>query len=299
MYFERDKNMNKWNIIIRRMLWLLSILINGMYAQNNGLKLSINLTKEYFIEGESVYLIVTFENNNSKEIAYDRFYLEGQKLSLKVLQENGNKIDYDGARESYLTSPKQELLNAHERVSIGIIIQYYYPTFRDAFLVYRKFIPGKYTVQASFLIGNIYIKSNELTFYINPAVGKDKEALTDLEKIYIPKNYFSQDTTRTIKIYDDFINRYNGSVYAPFILNEIVWTYQKVKDNAKANEALKKLIRKYPDSGFALNAITSKYLTANEKRELLQDAILNRSSSILAKYAKDLKGIKEIFVETK
>lgn len=271
-----------------------------MPAQNNVPTLSINLSKESYIEGELVYLVITLKNNGSEEITYQAFYLESGLLALRVLRKDSRVVPYFGGIYSYgPMGPDKILLMAHDQISIGVSINDYYPTFAGPYYMYRKIDPDQYTVQAIYRIEDKIIKSNTLTFTVSSPGEEDRKALRELENIYVPENFFARDLSPAIKAYKSYLAKYDTSPYAPFFLDKMVWAYHELKDTLKESETLKTLIRKHPDSGFSLDAIKSKYLSEQEKRELLQDVILTHPNGFFAKYAQELSRIKEVSSETK
>ncbi len=281
-----------FQLIFTRSLFLLLLTAGPVTPQSNRVELSIELSnKQIFIEGESVYLIVSLKNKGSNVVRYDGFYLESSKLTLNVTRHDGQKVNYAGPTFTII-SPISHSLLPSEKVSVGLMVDGYFPTFTDAHHVYRKLTPGTYTVEAQYAMNTSVVNSNRSTFQVQRPAGRLKEALDKLEEIYVPENYFSDDTSKIIPICVDYLRSYGNSPYAPLVSNEIAWTYRRTKDRAKAVEAYKTVVRSYPNHGYALNIIQENYLRPREKAVLLDEIISKHPSSYFAKYARHLQGVK-------
>ena len=255
--------------------------------------LSIELDKTSYVEGESVCLVISLENNTSQNIFYNDFSLETHEIQLTVFRPDGKKVPYMGATNNTI-NPIQHTLLPNGKVSTGVDIDGYFPTFTDSHYMYRKLLPGKYTVQAQFAFGKSYIQSNELKFEVESPTGKVKEALTELERVYVWENYFSLDSAKVLRVYENYVNKHGDSPYAPVILNEIAWTYRKAKDSSRALEAYRKLVSEYPSHGLALVALQSEYLPPTLKQILVKEIMSKQPTSRSAKTVPNLHGVKEL-----
>lgn len=179
---------------------------------NNHFSCEINLDKEEYLEGESVWLIIKIKNESNKydSLAYGvAEYLVGQRL--KVMDENGKTSPYHGSYGHSLRIPYR-YFKPHSDTTYYFEIMnnfgFEYENAYDYGAMISYFPAGKYTVQLVYDEAGII--SNIVTFTVNKPDEIESARLQELRRIYNTK-----DRNERIVKYHNFIDSNLNSIYIP------------------------------------------------------------------------------------
>ena len=255
-------------------------------AQN--INLNIELDKKEFIEGESVYLLMSLNNSSSQILNYDRFYLEGRTLELNVTDERGYILPYKGADVDYaLSGPTVYTLQPGKSTQYLCPLSYFYHNFveKDAifpFPVVSRLLPGLYKVKAQYQVSEGKIYSNELTFTVSAPKNDDAILFERLKTKFTPDFIWGKRKDEAFILFDTLSKSNSQSIYLPIVKKTLSGFYFQKGDTSKAIEILKDLIKKNPNSGYALEAFQTMKISNREKELFLNEfKSINPSSRIV------------------
>jgi hypothetical protein len=273
------------------MLAFVSCAMVSQGIGSEGIRLVVELDNTVFVEGESIYAVVTLHNDRLQDLEYDGYYLEAGKLTMDIRQANGTRLPYRGAKFA-IVDPFRFVLGPQERVSLAILVDGYFPTQMDEQQIYRKMSPGEYSLKADFLLGESKVQSSTLSFRVIPATGKNREALQEMERLLVPSNYFSSDTAAVLEVFHDFIRKFGETKVASRVWREIAWTYRKAKDSIRALQTYENILQRFPNHGLSLDVLQSKYIPESRKALMIEEVSRMFPSSLVAKYARVMQARK-------
>lgn len=263
---------------------LLISVTHGSAAQRA--VLSIDMEKQSYYEGESIYLFVRLTNHGSSPYVYDGFFPESRKLEAIVTAPNGKILPYVGLTGLYFARENYKL-NEGETISCLLHITSLYPNYVDPerpaqFPFLSRLSPGEYTVEATYENEGILV-SNTLSFRVLAPPYEEKSVFMELLKLF-RHGYSMKITQTTSNAFEAFIANYEGSIYIP--LATLYWSncYDRLKDDERGNQIRTQLIKDFGDQAYALIAAEQMRLPAGAKEEFLKELLRTTTSVPLREY---------------
>ena len=282
----------KVNILKLLYFFLLLIIIPNVYAQN--LLLDIELEKKEFIEGEPIYLLVNLTNVSSKNFKYDGFSLESGTLILNVNDDKGTTIPYFGLFiRGFKTLDSTNVIVSGKAVQYMCELSQAFPNYKEmgldfSFPIASRLLPGNYRIKAHYKNEEQILQSIELSFSVIAPQGEEAKLFEILKIKFHPDFIFKMDQDTKIKSFDDLVGKHPTSIYLPRLQRMLAGSLLKKGDVVRANDVLKKIIKTYPNSGYALEAIKTIMLPIWEKERLLNEIRLTNPQSRVVKYGENI-----------
>ena len=282
----------KVNILKLVYFFLMLIIVPNIYAQN--LLLDIELDKKEFIEGEAICLLVNLTNLSSKIFNYDDFSLESGTLILNVTDDKGTTLPYFGL---YIRGFK--VIDSTNMIVNGKSVQYMcelsqtFPNYKEtgldfSFPIASRLLPGNYRVKAHYKNEEQILQSKELSFSVIAPQGEEAKLFEILKIKFHPDFIFKMDQDTKIKSFDDLVGNHPTSIYLPRLQRMLAGSLLKKGDVVRANDVLKKIIKIYPNSGYAMEAIQTMKLSIQEKEKFLNEIKLKNPHSRIVKYGENI-----------
>lgn len=252
------------------------LFLNYNYAICNQLKLTIELEKEIFYEGEDIWVFVNLVNvSNSHERVY--YYDTGTPYVFFSLLDGTENIvrpfvqDY----ENYWQAPYVDL-NPNDTLQVVInILDFYCNNInrRGPLPTFCYLVDGKYSIKAKFrhFIKNqdnhheqLYIHSNREYFEVRKPYEEELEVFW---KIRNALGYRLENNTKEyVNALQDIIRFYPESVYITTVYELLAIEYSVIiNEKQKAYDIRRNIIMNYPDSGASVNALRNFYLQRVDK----------------------------------
>lgn len=291
--------MKKKKKTIALSLIFIFVLISNAFSQIDKLTLEIKFSKNKFMLSENIYVNVYLINLSNDTVITNTLSMDHSFLKFILTDAKERKFEdtyprFDGSPMGLKLTPYSSetwIWNVNARYGIDG---------RYKHLPTKHCLPvGKYSIFAEFNSGYGLLKSNRLEFEIIEPQNEEREAyklLSHSDDLILEK----QDDD-ALNVLDSLKQKHLKSVYRPtafqqqlFILNYIL------KDERKAYEVARSLIDAYPNSEYAMMALSEilTHLGAPEKdkkirREILEYVSSKYSGTKVAEFGiKTLKGDK-------
>lgn len=272
---------------------ILSILLATSSLLSQNIELKVEQDKGTYLVGEGIYSIVTLINLRSNEFIYSQFYIGGL-LKLIVENERGTIMPCNAPIFEYGSKPMVKRLNTIDSLKEVIRVDRYYPSTVDGkhpfpFPTLFRMEPGKYKLQATFQFDSVLLRSNKVEFRILAPTGDEKTAYEELHRIF-SEIYLSKNKGKKVDEFKTFVQNFKSSHYLPLAHKYLGVSYKEVGNLWQSNETMKNLIERFPNTGYALEALNTLEMPKNEKKMFLQKIVKEHSTDYLGKHAKYFLG---------
>jgi hypothetical protein len=280
--------MKKYNSHL--LIFLFFFFGNSISINAQNLSMTIELDKKEFVEGESIYLLLTMKNNASIAQEIDPFNIASGPL--KILVENQQKeiIPYYGIKINGMALIRNDTLISGESAQYVCNISANYPNIIEKGVmvpsqILTRLSPGAYKVKAVFSVTDKLIISNEIVFSVIAPQGEDVKVLEILKEKLRPDYLYSISSSEKITFFKDLATSYPQSTYLPRILRTIATCWLEKGDTIEAGKVLKSVILRNPNTGHAIEAfMATKLLGKGEQAKMLKEIKLLFPESRMMKY---------------
>ena len=254
------------------------------------IQFSIELDKQTYYEGESVYLVVSLTNTGSKPYLYDQFFAEGS-IHLEVKNSAGKNLRFQGGVFDRIGPPTKWVLKPSTTTQELIDLSFRFPTLGDEdfwlYLDMSTIKPDKYTVQAKYENDKDKFVSNTLTFDVVPPSTDEREACNELKNIC--RDFLKGNArAKAVDSLESFVSRHQGSAYIPLALLRLSYLHDLLADHSKGMEARQLLIQTCPDRGYALEAVSHLQMSQPEKDKFYRQLATAQGSSLMTRFVTSL-----------
>jgi FtsP/CotA-like multicopper oxidase with cupredoxin domain len=280
--------MNKGQRIFNTLLICFLLFQIGL---SQGFELTVSTLKEKYVVGEPVYILVTLKNRTTHEEKCSGFCMGG-RLQVVVNDSKQNRLSYQGVNVEYFTTNQDKLEPSdYKQDLIDLSTNYgnYHP--KGVYSTYpfcSMLLAGRYTVYAEYELNKVTLKSNTVEVIVENPPENELEAFERLKHIFT-KIYVKKSDSTFITVFKEFLNNYPNSVYAPLAHIYLGYSYGRLKDKEKANKTKIEIIKKYSTSGYALEALKTLKMKAEEKINTIAKLQNEISDSRFQKFAKSMQ----------
>ena len=272
-------------------VWLLGCQV--IWASDESLKLSLELTDNRFLTGESVHLFIYLSNTGTSDARYEQFHLGGALLNVHLKNSDGKEILYQGIWAEYDRGGAQQfVLKPGEEAQQVVGLDRDFPTYLNTKLPYGSpflsmLVPGEYHVQAEYRWGTTLLRSNELSFQVVDPPDSELAAYNALKEYFTTVFWRKTSPSHSLLLHS-FIVRYASSHYRPLALFFLADVSGKTGNQKRAQELFENLIEEYPAASLAVASLRAMAGDSSQKAALYEKILRTNRNARLSRTAKYL-----------
>lgn len=194
-------------------LILIYFITSPLFSQQDKLSISIEMSRLQYVEGEEVFLVLTYKNNTDSVIDYS---ISNVYENFDVINKLNKKMPFRG---NYLFRNEIEFLKPKEEKKFFVNLTDSFAPWGKYTQMYRAFSPGMYEVLAFHKNTDIkeYYVSNTITFEV---VKPDSSQLLEFKELKRMYRIEVKKFGKGAEYYRSFLLKYPTSIYSHRVIKQ-------------------------------------------------------------------------------